>query len=131
MFPGPWGFPFHMGGSQGGRRAQTSPPQLGQLAVQGPPAQERPRTIQEVPFSGPVGKISTAGGASPAAPECDQPAAAPGGLRMAAGPGGAADDDGCSGAEGHRPELFPAVLGPKRVPVVRLAFSASADEAME
>ena len=50
---------------------------------------------------------------------------------MAAGPGGAADDDGRSGAEGHRPELFPAVLGLKRVSVVRLAFSASADEAME
>ena len=110
---GPVGFSFPYGGFPG-RRAQTSPQQRGQLAVQGPPAQERPRTIQEVPFSGPVGKIS----ASPAAPECDQPAAAPGGLRMAAGPGGAADDDGCSGAEGHRPELFPAVLGPKRVPVV-------------
>ena len=125
MFPGPWGFPFHMGGSQG----EGADVAAVARTARGPGT--RPRTIQEVPFSGPVGKISTADGASPAAPECDQPAAAPGGLRMAAGPGGAADDDGCSGAEGHRPELFPAVLGPKRVPVVRLAFSASADEAME
>ena len=95
------GFSFPYGRFPG-RGAQTSPPQLGQLAVQGPPAQERPRAIQEVPFSGSVGKVSTADGASPAAPECDQPAAAPGGLRMAAGPGGAADAAGRPGAEGHR-----------------------------
>ena len=119
MFPGPWGFPFHMGGSQGeGRRRRRRSSDS-----------SRSRDRRRRSARG-RGKISTADGASPAAPECDQPAAAPGGLRMAAGPGGAADDDGRSGAEGHRPELFPAVLGPKRVSVVRLAFSASADEAM-
>ena len=56
------GFSFSYGGLPG-RRAQTSPPQLGQLAVQGPPAQERPRTIQEV--------------LSPARSERSQPQTAP------------------------------------------------------
>ena len=33
---------------------------------------------------------------------------------MAAGPGGAADDDGRSGTEGHRPELLSSSLGTKK-----------------
>ena len=100
MFPGPWGFPFHMRGSQGeGRRRRRRSSDS-----------SRSRDRRRRSARG-RSRRSRSPARSERAPECDQLAAAPGGLRMAAGPGGAADDDGRPGAEGHCSERFSTVLG--------------------
>ena len=113
MFPGPWGFPFHMGGSQGEgrRRRRRSSDSSRSRDRRRRSARGRSRRSRSPAR---VGKVSTADGASSAAPECDQLAAARGGLRMAAGPGGAADDDGRPGAEGHRSRALFSSLGTKK-----------------